>query len=232
LAEKYASQVINSQKYTLCDNFEDVFAGRSSESILEVFFSNTDNGAAAFWFFTSPLGGRYEFGPSGDVDYWLTTFGGSERKKVSVAAAKLSDAADAPTVNYVYKYKDVATGVDPTFVIRLAEVYLIRAEANANLGKESAAIEDLNIIRERAGVAKYPSVIDKREGNDEIFKAILTERSVELAFEGHRFFDLIRMGFIGETLAFYETWTDDDKLLPIPQREIQTNPNMTQNPGY
>jgi len=112
----------------------------------------------------------------------------------------------------------------------LAEQYLIRAEARTNLGNINGAQEDLNIIRNRAGLdnttASTPS---------ELLIAILKERYVELFTEhGHRWFDLKRMGFADDILSpIKEHWQTTDILLPIPETELQMNSNLKpQNSGY
>lgn len=106
-------------------------------------------------------------------------------------------------------------------VSRLAEMYLIRAECNQRLNTEIGAkpFEDINRLRNRAGLASVASVTV----ND-----ILLERRLELAFEGFRLHDIKRLkGTVGTT-----EWNDNKLVLPIPQREIDTNKKLVQNPGY
>lgn len=118
-------------------------------------------------------------------------------------------------------------------VYRYAGVLLMQAEALNEMGQTSEAAGPLNIVRKRAGlpnVAAGLSQADMRE-------AIIHERRMELAFEGHRWFDMIRIGdgsyavnflhSIGKTNA-----TKQRLLFPIPQTEMDNNPLMTQNPGY
>lgn len=106
-------------------------------------------------------------------------------------------------------------------VIRLAEMYLIRAEANQRLGTEVGAtpLEDINRLRARANASLYTSVS---------LETILMERQRELAFEGYALFDAKRLGRSVGTIAF-----DANRLvLPVPLREMDANPNLVQNPGY
>ncbi len=106
-------------------------------------------------------------------------------------------------------------------VTRLAEMYLIRAECNQRLNTEVGAkpVEDINRLRNRAGLAAATSVT---------LNDILLQRRLELAFEGFRLHDIKRLrGTVG-TLQ----WNDDKLVLPIPQREIDTNNKLVQNPGY
>jgi hypothetical protein len=145
---------------------------------------------------------------------------------------------------FPYKYQSynvsaTSTGsmTEYTMILRLAEQYLIRAEARAQQGKLSDAIADLNIIRKRAGLPNYPGATDQAS----IIKAILHERQVELFVEwGHRWFDLKRTGNLdavmggatGVTHAKNGTWVSSDQLFPISQAEITNDANLTQNNGY
>jgi tetratricopeptide (TPR) repeat protein len=131
--------------------------------------------------------------------------------------------------------------------IRLAEVYLNRAEANAKLGNTEAALEDVNLLRTRAGLngAKLQSVAKMAAEGKSVLDVVLEERWLELAFEGHRIYDLFRNGksmirnYPGThalnnadaTNTFQEVKpTDDRAIFFIPQAEIDRNKNLTQNP--
>ncbi|UJH89876.1 RagB/SusD family nutrient uptake outer membrane protein [Antarcticibacterium sp. 1MA-6-2] len=106
-------------------------------------------------------------------------------------------------------------------VIRLAEMYLIRAEANERLGTEVGAtpLEDINTLRERARAPRLSSVD---------LETILEERRRELAFEGFALFDAKRLGRdVGDI-----TYDANRLVLPIPLRETDANPQLEQNPGY
>nr|WP_281171861.1 RagB/SusD family nutrient uptake outer membrane protein [Eisenibacter elegans] len=106
-------------------------------------------------------------------------------------------------------------------IMRLAEMYLIRAEANFRLGTGSGAtpLEDLNRIRNRAGLASLLSVT---------LDNILLERRLELAFEGVRIHDIKRLQGVTGTFL----WNDNRLVLPIPLRETNANPNLKQNLGH
>jgi hypothetical protein len=113
-------------------------------------------------------------------------------------------------------------------VIRKSEMHLNRAEANFQLKKEADALTELNAFKALRGL---PAVT--LAGNA-LLEEILLERFKEFAFEGHRFFDLKRYGrsivksYVGVNLSF-----EDFKILPpIPQREVDGNPNIKQNRGY
>jgi hypothetical protein len=114
---------------------------------------------------------------------------------------------------------------------RLGEMYLIRAEANNELGNTALAIADLNLIRSRVFSPAKPTTAVTQS---EVRAAILKERLFELTAEGKRRQDLIRAG-VFTTGTWYEAKrpTGAFKILfPIPQTQIETNPQLVQNPGY
>ncbi|GAA6765739.1 hypothetical protein AAFH68_16770 [Flavobacterium sp. CGRL1] len=115
-------------------------------------------------------------------------------------------------------------------MIRLAEMYLIRAEARARQGELSNSKEDLDKIRNTAGLSNTTAA-----AQEEILDAILRERRVEFFSEfGHRFLDLKRFGALDKALSSKKaSWQTTDRLLPLPQRELNLNPNLEpQNTGY
>jgi len=125
---------------------------------------------------------------------------------------------------YGNKFRSVV-GTDPIPVIRFAEVLLIRAEAQARLGHLTEAVADLNRVRARAGVALYS--LGTHTAAD-IIQAVSDERQKELAFEGDRWPDLVRLGVAATVLDIDPNQT----LYPVPAREIAVSPTLTQNPGY
>ncbi|MBC8986540.1 RagB/SusD family nutrient uptake outer membrane protein [Pedobacter sp. N36a] len=151
-----------------------------------------------------------------------------------------NETAGGKEVYYPYKYKigtyNNREGVMTEYymVLRLAEQYLIRAEAQT-LANQSlvSAIADLNVIRHRAGLDDLPSTLSK----EEVILAIQQERKIELFAEwGNRFLDLKRTGRAHDVLSVLPIkmpWNGDGQLLyPIPRNEIIANQNLTQNPGY
>lgn len=119
-------------------------------------------------------------------------------------------------------------------ILRLAEVYLIRAEARAqqdNVTGPNSAESDLNAIRSRADLGGTPAATKA-----DMLDAILQERKVELFTEwGHRWLDLKRTGNALDVLGPIKSgFTEEDLLWPIPQKEINNNPALRehQNPGY
>lgn len=130
-----------------------------------------------------------------------------------------------------FKYKQASggTATEHSIVLRVAELYLIRAEARANEGNLIGAKEDLNQIRNRAGLPNTTAATQT-----EILSAIAKERQIELFAEhGHRFFDLKRTNQINDVLDFKPGWDNTDVLFPLPEAEVLLNPNLNpQNPGY
>jgi len=117
-----------------------------------------------------------------------------------------------------------------SIVLRLAEQYLIRAEARVHTGDLPGAKEDINLIRHRAGLPDTPA-----STKEEILQAVSDERMFELFTEqGHRWFDLKRTGKAEEILSpIKPNWKSTDVFLPVPEAELLLNPNLLpQNPGY
>jgi len=115
-------------------------------------------------------------------------------------------------------------------VLRLSEIYLIRAEARARQGEITSAVEDLNTIRRKAGLPDTEAATQQQ-----IIDAVMHERETELFTEfGHRFFDLKRTGKLDITLgASKPGWDSKDRLFPLPLPELQLNPNLQpQNSGF
>jgi len=108
-------------------------------------------------------------------------------------------------------------------IIRMAELYLIRAEANfrAESAVGAEPVDDINVIRNRAGLEPYSS-------EDITLDDILLERKLELSFEGGSLHDAKRL----ETNIALITWNAPELVYPIPQRELRVNANLTQNDGY
>ena len=140
------------------------------------------------------------------------------------------------TFFYPFKYK-VKGGSNPlqehSIVLRLAEQYLIRAEARARLGKltgDHSAASDINTIRARAGLGELSFASE-----DDALLAIEKERQVELFSEwGHRWLDIKRMGRAVAVLSTAKPhWEQKALLFPIPENELINNPQLKpQNPGY
>ncbi len=133
------------------------------------------------------------------------------------------------------KYGSFSTESDPDGVfqlnygtnwrlLRFGDVLLMAAEAHYRNGSEDASRTALNRVRNRAQLSDVTA-----SGND-LFEAIVTERNLELAFEGSRYLDLIRWGKAAEEITGFQSGKHE--LYPIPNNEILRAPSLTQNPGY
>jgi hypothetical protein len=144
---------------------------------------------------------------------------------------------------YKYSYSQASAGAstaDPqtNVLLRLAEVYLIRAEARAQQATAASiagAIADINVVRGRAGATVIPTTTTYTK--EQAMAFVETERVLELSFEGKRWLDLARWGTADKVYqnlkATYKTgWASYKALLPIPATQIQANSLLTQNPGY
>lgn len=148
--------------------------------------------------------------------------------------------ANISGVNYLFPYKCKANtpalaASKPEYLtlLRLAEQYLIRAEARANLNNIDGAQADINKIRNRAGLGKTPA-----NTQSALLDAVMKERQVELFCEqGHRWFDLKRTGRVNDVMSVVTptkggVWQPYKQLMPIPAYEIGNDKNLDQNPGY
>lgn len=160
-----------------------------------------------------------------------------QRKSAWIGYAK---SPESPPYNGVityfpYKYKEIqnnASVINEFYVVfRLAEQYLLRAEARAEQGNIAGAAEDLNKIRSRAGLPNTSASTQTT-----VLAAIMQERRVEFFAEwGHRWFDLKRSGQIAKALSIFPDkipFSTNSLLYPIPLTDIAKDPFLVQNPGY
>lgn len=169
---------------------------------------------------------------------------GTNRQGEDVSWQQFTFPFPAPAWKYVDRTATTRNGYafNANFVVlRLADVYLMRAEAlNEVGGPTDAAYEMINAVRERArnrdgnnlnGFPENLSGLTKDEFRD----AVLHERAIELGFEGHRWFDLVRTKRLVETIkTVHPDYQVAEKhyLFPIPANELIINPNLEQNPGW
>ncbi|MBB4637094.1 RagB/SusD family nutrient uptake outer membrane protein [Longimicrobium terrae] len=227
-ARTFASQVIGSGDYELVD-YGDIWNEKNSdESIFELQYTVNDPGPFAGWFLPDTEGGRGSFVASQslrsiygdavedrelDSRYLVTFLNGSQ---------------------FIGKYFRISNGDDNYVMLRLAEMYLIRSEAEARLdGNLAQARADIDAVRERAGLA--PLDAEAVVSAQQVLRANLQERRREFVGEGYRFFDLRRfrdaLPEIG-TLVRDQYRADFRLYFPLPQGDLDANPELTQNPGY
>jgi hypothetical protein len=129
---------------------------------------------------------------------------------------------------YLSRLSNPSDGDANWIVLRYADVLLMYAEALNEMGMTPQALPYLNQVRTRAGLAEKTDL-----SQAQLRTALEQERRVELAFEGHRWFDLLRTGRAIEVMNSKGfNITQRDLLYPIPQSQIDVNPQLTQNPGY
>lgn len=226
-ARDYSTAVINNSLYSVNPDLTSAFLKESS-SIIWSFHPgiaglNTKD-ARAYIFSSGPptkvslavnLRNAFE---NGDIRQtsWIRT---------------ITDATDVWYHAYKYKKSSVTEpSQEYTIVLRIEEQHLIRAEARAILGDITGAQQDLNITRNRAGLANTNA-----NTTASLKSAILQERRFEFFCEqGHRWFDLKRTGNAASALSQVKPgWQNTDVLFPIPETEILLNTNLLpQNPGY
>lgn len=145
-----------------------------------------------------------------------------------------------PADNYAFMYK-CRSGYVSNIKYRFADILLLKAEALIMKGDLESAAGIIDRIRNRAGLGKLTSA--DRAGKDALLNAYLRERRLELAFEGERWFDLVRLDKVEEVMnAVYAKdsgrhaqktpFTPNSYRLPIPQSVLDANDNLVQNPGY
>ncbi len=231
-AEKYATEVINSGLYTLDPDFLDVVGKDfAAESILEVAYTNTDDPGTNTYSLNNIFVGRREVIPSNQAaSALLSSESGARRRTLSFDPAQQRGSDNGFTVR---KYGTNDEDNNNIVIFRLGEMYLIRAEARARQNRVTGtdgAEADINVLRKRA---QAPVVAGSNATS--IFPVIEQERIYELAFEGHRWYDLVRTERAQPImLAFSPNWDSKYELWPVPLREIQNNPALrgNQNPGY
>lgn len=232
-AERYASEVINSELYQLEPEFSNIVTQDfTDEAIFEVGYGLSDDpGTSSSIGLNNLFVGRREIIPSNQVIVALASDESGDR--FSSIDFNADDLVGSDNGWSVAKYGTADEDNNNVVVFRLAEMYLIRAEARAQLGSvtgENSAESDINVLRERASAPVAGSA-----SQTQMLSIIEEERRMELAFEGHRWYDLVRTGRADLIMpGFNNNWDTKYNLWPIPQREIQNNPALAgqQNPGY
>jgi starch-binding outer membrane protein, SusD/RagB family len=254
LAVDYATLAINSGvavASTSANYIANWYAKPHPESIFEVNVEtvaeanaaglNVDNSLES-WYTRRALGGR----GWGDVIASTNLVNTIETEEAALATKTRANTTllgvagfrpgEPASSRETYKYSNPAAGVgvsttplgfDNIPVIRLSELNLIRAECQFRLGNEPAALADLNAVRARAGLGASNAT------GTALLDAIIRERRMELAFEGHRWFDFTRRGVgVAKPNGSVIPMSDFRILAPLPLVDVQANRNLRQNPGY
>ena len=234
-AEIEASGLLdNNTLFSLCP-LGDVFKSNSKEAIwqLKPVTTSPSNTWEGFLFVLPAAGPNTSTYPVYLSNYVLNSFETGDDRKVNW----VKSVSVGPNIySYPNKYKigrGNAALSEYSTIFRLAELYLIRSEARIQQNKIGGAQDDLNIIRKRANL---PST--SANGKNSIIAAIYQERKVELFTEwGHRWFDLKRSGNVNSVMTLVTNekggiWNLNWQWYPIPQYELEKDPNIIQNDGY
>ncbi|RZF58725.1 RagB/SusD family nutrient uptake outer membrane protein [Sphingobacterium corticibacterium] len=217
-ASLYSSQVI-AENFTLYSREEYLPSWKTAaakETILEVAVPTGHGGNSLGNYYVNESSNSYfQFAPSEDL-------------------LELFSEHDIRSAGGIFKYDSYNFEATSVKIIRLSEMYLIRAEALAEMGETEEAIADLNLIRLRADPEQEPWTTQNKQA---LIDEILNERRRELCLEGFLFFDLMRRGLSVERSDCEGTncnmsYPSDRFVLPIPQQSVYSNNHMEQNPGY
>lgn len=234
-AESAATAVLTDAKYSLEPDLDKVFIKNSREAIWQL-RNNYNTNEARLFILSGPPN---TFKPLALTNSLVNTFEAGDLRKDNWIGQVTTGTT---TYYYPFKYKNVG-GPDSnppvplseySMVLRAAEQYLIRAEARTRLGNLPGAIQDLDMIRKRAGLSLI-SETNPGIAQADLLLAVETQRQLELFTEwGHRFLDLKRTARIDAVLGSAKVnWIPEHALLPIPQDELDKNPRLApQNPGY
>jgi len=240
-ARTLLQNVISSGNFSLEANFSDVFYNESnSETIFAIGYASgglDSQNFSAEWLNAVGRTSGVNY-VTADVRAAFESFGGNR------SAVSFRQDASQPEQYQVAKYfpngelsapyvSDATKAGNDWIVLRYSDVLLMHVEsilAGANETIDPDALASFQAVRDRAGLTDAVTIVTKN--------ALLNERRVELAFENHRLFDLIRFGVAQDVLSAFSTanglgFTSTDILLPIPQREIGLSLGLlSQNPGY
>jgi starch-binding outer membrane protein, SusD/RagB family len=233
LSRVYLSQAKYAEAATAADDVIEN-SGRSLASTFDKAFNNASNSTEDLFAIQQTSQSN-----SGTTNFGMAAFYTADpegRGEIQVAASHLAKyEANDDRGSFFYDGSSIS-GTDGIFtgkwqqlyraipVIRLAEMYLTRAEANFRKGGTpvgaNTPLQDVNIIRDRAGLGNLTSIADA--------DIIIKERYLELAFEGERFYTVKRL----KITTGGNPYNDPKMVLPIPQREIDLGNALPQNPGY
>lgn len=243
-------EAVEAMGYELVDDYGQMWAydetdavRNTSESIMEVTWTRS----SGHWIWMMYHRNAYSPDDSYSWIKWITPSrdliaayeaeGDTERYEASIVYDECGWMAYYPQNEYAFMHK-CPTNASSIILMRLGEIYLLHAEALAMTGDLAKATEYVNKIRERAGL----KAISQPASQEAMIDAILHERRLELAFEGFRFWDLVRHDRaieIHNNMPLKDSYwqarrplTEETILMPIPQSVLDNNPSLSQNPGY
>jgi len=250
-------QAVEDMGFSLVSRYGDLWkydatdANRNtSESIFEVTYAR-DNGNWVWMMFH-----RNAYNPDDSYSWikWVTPSrnliaayqaeGDTARMNANIAWDSCNWSNYYPSKHYAFMNK-VPTNATSIILMRLAEIYLLHAEALTETNDLTGAAGYVNKVRNRAGLKNLPTSVTANK--TAMVKAVLNERRLELAFEGFRFYDLVRHDMAKEVCealtnpssSVYDSYwyprspyTNENLLMPVPQTDLDNNPSLVQNPGY
>ncbi|MBT29456.1 MAG: RagB/SusD family nutrient uptake outer membrane protein [Thalassobius sp.] len=230
LAKEAATKVLENSTYSLVtiNDWSKIFtSGYSNESIFEIGYNETQTnflrvlyalGSDSHYFPSETFRASFEEGDlRQDLIYDVTEE--QPRKIWKFFGEGFNDESADPSENNIV-------------LLRLADIMLLKAEAHNQLGEIDEALSLLNTIRDRAGLPELNQA-DAESMYGSVEAAILHERSIELSYEGHRWFDLVRTGNAIDVMQPINGLSDEGNLLwPIHEDAINRNPNIEQNQFY
>jgi len=240
-AESEATEVIGQTDLYELPALDKTFLSGSKEALFQLQPVNKGwNTEDAKFFIIPSSSGLTPNNPVSLSTYLLDNFETGDQRRVQWVG-KYTNTAVTPNKDYFYPYKyksatQNAAVTEYSIVLRLAEQYLIRAEARTMQGNINGAREDLNKVRNRAGLGNTTA-----DAQGPLMTAILHERQVELFTEsGHRWLDLKRLGLLDATMgtpgnvtaAKGGKWNSFRQFFPFSQDALKANPKLTQNQGY
>ncbi len=209
-AADLAEELITCGRFALAD-FSLIFRGKANKEEIFTFSNQMNEGSfnIGSYYYTkeSEVGGSYTFCPTQEAMDMFVHYDKRTPYSVDIQGSN----------NVVNKYYQGDAGQDPIYITRLAEMYLISAEAKGL----ARGIDRLNDLR------RFRGLQDVHPGNESAFlDAVLKERRLELFGEGFRWYDLVRTGKYEKTVGLEKKYT----VLPIPSRELTLNKALHQHP--
>ncbi|MGM9787668.1 MAG: RagB/SusD family nutrient uptake outer membrane protein [Candidatus Cryptobacteroides sp.] len=245
-------EAVESMGFSLVDDYAQLWSydendavRNTSESIFEITFSRNSGQWIWMMFHRNAYLPNDSFSwmkwitPSRDLIAAYDEEGDTERKNANIVFDQCSWSNYYPASEYAFMNK-FPTNANSIILMRLGEIYLLHAEALACSGDLKGATDYVNKIRNRAGL-KSIAVPNSQEAAIDV---ILKERRLELAFEGFRFYDLLRHGFdrvkkVHDSMPEKDSYwqprfplTEETVLMPIPQTALDNNPSLVPNEGY
>lgn len=226
-AETAATTVINDNRYKVLDDINAVFLKNSQEAIWQLQTVNTTTAGVNTWEgFTIVPALATSRSYYNVYQSTLDAYEANDKRKENWLRP-YTVASETFYMPYKYKVRTGSPVTEYNMVLRLAEQYLIRAEAFLKQGKTKEAIDDINVIRKRAGLLLLPESLPV----DQVTLALEKERHLELLGEwGHRWFDLVRTQRAVTVLSAVKgDFTEADTRIPIAESILLSNNKLEQN---